>query len=269
MQKTFAAAFFSLITTACAFSGGQPQKDSLIMIQTGDCPIILSAPHGGRNPIHGVAKRHGNKNIRDFVIQRDNNTLELTEQLASKLEKNFGIRPYIVIARFERKYLDVNRRPEDAYESENARYYYEEYHKAIQGASQEVLHQWGCGLFLDIHGQTARPDAIFRGTRNGKTVEDLLSRFGKTALSGQQSILGYLETKGYTTLPANNSDEAENSHFKGGYIVKTVHAETGIDAIQIEIGSYWRKKERLDKTADDLAEAIAVFTKTYMDKTND
>ena len=115
MQRTVAAAFFSIITTACAFSGGQPQKENLIMIQKGNCLIILSAPHGGRNPIPEVSNRQGNKNMRDFVIKRDDNTLELTEQLAMKLEKNFGIRPYIVIARFERKYLDVNRRSEDAY----------------------------------------------------------------------------------------------------------------------------------------------------------
>ncbi len=42
------------------------------------------------------------------------------------------------------------------------------------------------------------------------------------------------------------------------------HRETGIDAIQLEIGTNLRKLAVLDRTAADLADAIAVFAKEYL-----
>jgi len=42
------------------------------------------------------------------------------------------------------------------------------------------------------------------------------------------------------------------------------HRETGIDAIQLEIGTNLRKLAVLDRTAADLADAIAVFTREYL-----
>jgi hypothetical protein len=65
-------------------------------------------------------------------------------------------------------------------------------------------------------------------------------------------------------MPANDRYEKENDRYHGGYIVKTVHDKTGINAIQLEIGRHLRAKDRWNKTAADLAEAIGVFTETYL-----
>lgn len=40
-----------------------------------------------------------------------------TEKLADAIESKMGKRPYVVIARFARKYLDANRRARNAFES--------------------------------------------------------------------------------------------------------------------------------------------------------
>jgi hypothetical protein len=52
----------------------------------------------------------------------------------------------------------------------------------------------------------------------------------------------------------------------GGYIVQTYgsHRGRGIDAIQLEIGTKLRARANLERTATDLAEAIAVFAQEYL-----
>jgi len=120
-------------------------------------------------------------------------------------------------------------------------------------------------IMLDIHGQGADTRAIYRGTRNGATVKQLIKRHGTPALTGPQSILGFLESKGYKVIPASGApgNPLEDRRFNGGYIVGTYgsHREEGIDAIQLEFGRTLRTRAA---TAGDLAEAIAVFYRAYL-----
>ena len=78
-------------------------------------------------------------------------------------------------------------------------------------------------------------------------------------------MLGQLEQKGYKVFPPTDKSY-EEKQYTGGYIVQTYgsHRETGIDAIQLEIGTNLRKLAVLDRTAADLADAIAVFAKEYL-----
>ena len=62
---------------------------ALLMVQSGDCPIVISAPHGGSKPIPGVPPRHG-KDARKFVTVRDDGTEVLAHLLADRLEKKLG-----------------------------------------------------------------------------------------------------------------------------------------------------------------------------------
>src|SRR4029077_18560577 len=47
----------------------------------GMLPIILSAPHGGRQPIPGISARRG-IGVAQFTTGRDNNTDELAQKVA-------------------------------------------------------------------------------------------------------------------------------------------------------------------------------------------
>ena len=139
---------------------------------------------------------------------------------------------------------------------------YEAYHKAVKAACDDVTKTWGRGLLLDLHGQGAKADAVFRGTRNLKTVALLKDRFGKKALTGPDSVFGVLAKKGYEVVPANDSDDAEDKRFTGGYTVATYG--TDLDAIQLELGGDFRAKKKLDTTANDLADAVRVFATEYL-----
>lgn len=240
----------------------------LVTVQKGTLPIILSSPHGGKAPIKETPVRKGAGVLR-FVTTRDGNTAELTEKLADAIEKALGGRPYVVIARFDRKYADPNRAAEEAYEHPNAKRHYDAYHDALKEAIAEVKGQWGRGLLLDIHGQGVQADGIFRGTRDGKSVVDLLKREGEPALLGPKSVIGHLAASGYNTLPKQPTKGiGKEERFNGGYITDAYgsHRQTSIDAIQLEFGGTLRKTDRLNKTATDVAAAVAAFTGAYLPK---
>ncbi len=227
-------------------------------------PIILSAPHGGRQSIPGVPVRRGS-GVAQFVTGRDNNTDELAETIALELEKRLNGKPFLVVARFERKYLDANRSSETAYESKEAKPYYDGYHSALREAHERVSREWGRGMLLDIHGQGAEEEAIYRGTGNGKSVVSLTQHFGTAAITGPRSIFGQLEKMGYKILPSIKEPQRE-TRYVGGYIVQTYgsHRASGIDAIQLEIGTKLRARANLHRTAIDLAHALAVFAQAYL-----
>src|SRR5438045_2383400 len=89
----------------------KPEAHPLVVATEGKLPIILSAPHGGEMPIPGVPERKGDALERGpgkFVTARDTGTQELALALADAIEKRMGQRPYLVAAKFHRKYADAN-----------------------------------------------------------------------------------------------------------------------------------------------------------------
>lgn len=244
-----------------------PDLDKFILAKPGTLPIILSAPHGGRLPVPDVPTRRG-VGIQKFTVVRDENTVELTEKLAAAIEKELGGRPYIVIALFERKQLDANRPPEEAYETAKAKPYYDAYHAALGKYCAEVRKTWGRGLLLDVHGQGMMHDMVFRGTQNTKSVSALKQRYGMKALNGPNSILGVLEAGGYKVFPPGDAKDPgrESPFFNGGHIVGTYGSDagTGIDAIQLEFGGQLRMRAALDATAADVAAGVKAFAKEYL-----
>jgi len=241
------------------------EPDPLVTIKAGTIPLILSAPHGGREAIANVKPRQG-EGVAQFATVRDDNTAELAEQLAVQIEKRLGGRPYLVLARFERKYVDANRAENAAVESDLAKPYYRAYHRAIEEFAEDLQKKWKRGLLLDIHGQGGIPNALVRGTNNGQTTELLTKRHGRDALIGPKSLLGRFASMGFPIVPGVASEDDEDKRYLGGYIVRTYgsHQGHGIDAIQLEFGSDLRKKAALPKTASAMAEALEHFAREFM-----
>lgn len=242
---------------------GEPAPD-LVTVQTGNLPIILSSPHGGKQPVPGVPERKVG-GAGKFVTLRDGDTDMLAFKLADEIERIMGSRPHLVVARFHRKFIDANRPVAGAYESEAARPHYEAYHDALREASRAARDRWGSGILIDLHGQGVDEEAIFRGTVNGKTVGGLVGKFGKRAISGPESIAGQLAARGYKILPPCGAPDARETRFVGGHILLTHAAEgSGINGIQLEFGRKFRKADSIDRTAKDLAQAIAAFAKAFL-----
>ena len=238
---------------ALAAAPDGPKPEDLVLVRKGTLPVIVSAPHGGRAPVPGVPERLGNG---------------LAETFAAEFEKRLDGKPWVVVARFGRKYVDANRPRELAYESDKAAPPYDAYHDALAAACKAVRKAHGRGLLLDVHGQGEFKDAVCRGTRDGKTVTLLVDRFGRAAVTGKRSVLGHLQRSGYKVLPDCADDNAkEEAKFSGGHTVGTYgsHAGYGIDAIQLEFGTSLRaERDRCLKTARDRADAVAVFHDEYL-----
>ena len=252
-----------LAPLAWASEKADPAK--FIEVRPGNLPIVFSAPHGGSMPIPDTPVRQG-INVPRFAIVRDGGTDELARACADALEKKLGGRPFLVVAQFERKYADANRTAKEAYESDTARPIYEAYHQALADSKAKIKEQWGRGLVVDFHGQGVDAKAIFRGTNNGKTAQHLIDRFGKAALLGPKSVFGSLAQSGHRIIPANDSDDAEDTRFSGGYIVQTYGSKQGgtIDAIQFEFGAWFRQEVNRARVADDVANAVAIFAREYL-----
>jgi N-formylglutamate amidohydrolase len=249
-----------LLLAAVSTATNAVSADELVMARPGRLPIVLTAPHGGRSAVDGVHGRTRGK--RDM----DARTFEFTEALAGRLRVILGAEPYVVAARFHRQYIDANRREEEALEEAAARPTYRAYHARIRDYVTEVRRKFpGGALLLDIHGQATDPDTVHRGTQNGATVADMMRRHGADALIGQKSVLGILRAKGHTVFPPNTppGKPREDRRYNGGFTVQTYGSNNGdgIDAIQLELGAGLRRTPRF---VDDLAEAIAVYCRTYL-----
>ncbi len=244
------------------------EQQSLVVTQRGELPIILSAPHGGNEPVPGAEPRKGEGLERKpggFVTARDTGTEELAHEVADAVALRFGTPPYFVVSKAHRKYLDPNRAPAAAYECDAAKAVYDAYHAALEDACREVQARFHTGLLLDLHGQGSAKDTVFRGTKNGATVAALRQRFGDAAHTGEAGLWGQLKRRGWTVHP-DPFDGREQPGFTGGYIVQRYgrQADFGIDAIQLEFGASYRSAARRPATATVLADALADYAVRYL-----
>lgn len=238
---------------ATAADGG-----GLVIARSGDLPILLTVPHGGLAKVPDVPQRTRG------TMSTDGHTIELAQAVAKHLRSSLGGEPYLVAARFSRKFIDANRGEFDAFESPRAKPVYDAYHGQIRRFVAEMRKRFPRGaLLLDVHGQSDEPGVVHRGTQNGATVAALTGRHGPEALAGPKGVLGMVESRGYRTFPPLGGP-AEDRRYNGGYTVHTYgsHTPQGVDAIQIEIGRDLRKDPAFIAA---LSEGIAVFYRTYLE----
>lgn len=275
-RRSFTVVLLWLAVLAGPSAGAAERTPAdLVLVQQGELPIILTAPHGGREAIAGIEPRRDQANVEAYRkwggFQRgaDTNTDILAQRIAAEITKLTGRKPYLVVARFSRTYVDVNRPPELALDSPEARPYYDIYHQSVRRSIEEILGKYPAGLLIDVHGQGKDPDALMRGTINGRAVERLLRRAGVEAVTGPKGIYGQLEANGFKVFPGNDvppRGRSEDAGFNGGYTVAIYgsHNRTGIDAVQMEFGTRYRQKPVLDISARDAARAIAAFHEAYL-----
>lgn len=260
-----------------AAASGASAAEDLVLVRRGTLPIILTAPHGGRLDVPGAPER----NVKDSTVTAasrkwggavataDPNTDVLATRIADGVEKLTGRAPYLVVARFKRKYIDANRPAELAYAGAQAAPYYDLYHRSIREFMDEVRRNHPAGLLIDVHGQAKDPEVLMRGTINGESVQALVRRAGVESILGSSGLFGRLEAVGFKVFPSNQLPlwgRNEDAGFNGGYTVRSYgsHAAGGIDAVQFEFGTRYRQAKVLEKSAADAARAIADFYRVHL-----
>jgi N-formylglutamate amidohydrolase len=244
----------------------------LVEIRFGTLPILLTAPHGGSAAVPGVEPRTVEGRSRagaTYVVTTDLGTDVITEVMARELEKATGKKPYVVIARFARRFIDANRPQHIAYDSPAAKPVYDLYHRAIRDFVDEIRTRYGEGLLIDVHGQSKMRVAMVRGTLNGRTITRLLARSGASAMIGPAGLFGQLEAQGFVVFPANAvpiGGTSEDPGFNGGHTVARYgsHLPDGIDAVQLEIGADLRRRKELSKTGERVGRAVSAFYAAHL-----
>jgi N-formylglutamate amidohydrolase len=266
-----------MMTVALAVGSTAPAQtfatNEFLQVQRGDLPVMITAPHGGSLTIPGVPKRAGPTEERakkQFVTLKDVRTFELATLTAKRVEELTGKKPYLVALKAHRQFVDVNRPETNGAEHASAKAVHAAFHGQVREFVDELRKRFPDGaLLLDIHGQAASSNTVYRGTQNGRTVRQMIQKHGAFALTGEQSILGQLAATGIKIFPPNTppGTPPEQPSFGGGYIVRTYGSQTtnGVDAIQLEFGAMFRTdaKQR-EQTAKSLAAAIKTYCAKFL-----
>ena len=244
-----------------------PPESPLVTARKGALPVILSAPHGGTKDVPGVPPRKGvglPTGPHGFYTGRDGGTEELAGLIATELFLKTGKRPYLVAAKFHRRYIDANRPPDVAYEDDKAKPAYDAYHRTLAAYCKEVRKTFGRGLLLDVHSQGQFPGTVLRGTVDGKTVALLRDRFGEKAHTGPDGFFGLLGKQGLKVFPTE-PDQKEFAGLNGGFTVRTYGGgDFGIDAVQLEFGWTLATPKTAPDTAAKVAAVIERFHALYL-----
>jgi N-formylglutamate amidohydrolase len=236
----------------------------MVIYETGILPLILTVPHGGSSSINSLPKRIPTSTTIDFAADTDVDTIKVALSIATHIKELTGNQPYVVMNLLDRKYLDVNRAPADAYQHPLAQGVYKRYHRQIRTAIRSVKSQFGNGLLVDIHGQSAEPADLYFGDRDGLTIQSLTTKYGTDILNNIKGLVTQLVLKEYEVYPRLGKPTPASVF--GGYTVRTYgsHNADGIDAEQIEIHYRIRSDaSKREQFTRDFSECLIAFIDEY------
>jgi N-formylglutamate amidohydrolase len=237
--------------------------NDLVSRHRGTLPLLLTCPHDGTASPPGIPERTG---VPGCDLERDSDlrTRAITVEVAERILELCGQTPYVVMADFRRRYIDVNRSAACAYEVHEAARFYDEYHRTLRAFVDEIrAEHGGLGWLIDVHGSRVLPEDpadVYLGTADGGSVERLLC-LDELALFRHRSLRGLLTEADYVVSPSAPG-VPEPPAFAGGFTIQTYGSshKDGIDAIQVEITAPIRiDAEARAVFAEQLAQALVVL----------
>lgn len=259
--------------------------------RTGNCPIVISVPHGGSLKDNSyVLRSENNCSDPDFTTVTDLYTIELANLIDSVFHARTGKYCYIIIGKIKRTYVDFNREAEYAVPigaSNNVKSY-NTYHSSIRQAIKELKENFGSGFFIDLHGHGHAKKQIEIGYLLSRSElalsDDVLSSNGNYAkkssiyhlylldkahnsfaeiIRGNSSIGSIMKSYGLACVPNISSPNVgTDPYFSGGYNSKSYGSFNGlsnIDALQFEFDSESRTILNRKTTAVKFYESIYQF----------
>ena len=218
----------------------------------GDVPLIISAPHGGRETPEEIPTREEGR------VEMDTNTQELARTIAEEFHARTGHRPHLIICQLHRKKLDGNREiVEAAAGSPVAEKAWAEYHAFIEQALKAAIAKSGKAFYIDLHGQShpdrrselgylhsqdtlAKPDAALNAPAiaqagSFRRIAEKSKLPYVELLRGPRSLGALLEARGFPCTPSPERPVPNLPYFPGGYSVRRhVAADAPVAGLQIE-----------------------------------
>ena len=262
MTRKIAPILFFYLASALA---AETPADKYVEYLPGTMPLILEVPHDGTESYPGVAERTNPKGFPAFRKGRDTNTAELARRMQAFFQEKTGKKPYVVIMKLARKYIDVNREEERGVENEKVAQVYRHYYVKLHEAKNDAIQRFGKGLMLNIHNSTTWQHDVYFGSGGMKAVKPLIQRAGFNAYGGEFSIQQALADKGYEIPGYKNIPQEQGPTGNVNRALTWVDKDSKLDAIEIEINSkkHMETPENLEKFAQDFSEAVLKFVQRY------
>lgn len=231
----------------------------------GNMPLILEVPHDGTEGYPGVPERTNPKNFPAFRKGRDENTAELARKMQAFFQEKTGKKPYVVILKLARKWIDVNREEERAVEDARIAEVYRQYYAKLAEAKNEILQKFGKGLMLNLHSSDTWQHDVYFGTGGMRAVKTLIKRSGISAYGGEFSIQQALANKGYEIPGYKDIPSEQGPTGNVNRALTWIDKESKLDAIEIEINGkkHLKTPEDMTKFSDDFSEAVMKFIQKY------
>ena len=245
MSKFTLLCIMNILFISCA---SNILKNNHIQIKKGNLPIIINVSHDGNKHLH--PKHIRKDSTSNFNNKNDVNTKLIAGLLFDEIKNQFKKEPSILINNIHRKYIDLNRKPNHAYESSGTKRLYNQYYSSLEREIKRLLKNNDRIYLLDIHGFRNDSIDIVFSTRNNTTInskdEELLVKFSDI-----------LEYNGYETKL--------DGLFYGGYLIKNTSNKFSVNkisAIQIELESKIRRNREKRR---EVSKIIASELKKYLD----
>ena len=250
-------------------------ESRLVKRHRGTMPIILTCPHDGTETPSGVSERTNGATPAgcNFSTGRDTHASTVAEEVAQRILRETRLSPYVVMARFHRKFIDANRSANCAFTDADGQPFYSEYHNQIQVYVTQLLAQnANRGFLFDIHGTAGvddDPADIYLGTANGAALTPSFDRnllFARHGLHGllravRRNVAATNSAFRYTVSPADAA-ATESPAVNGGFTVREYAAQ--LNCIQIELQTEMRTDAvKRAMLVEDLAYALMNFVRRH------
>jgi N-formylglutamate amidohydrolase len=274
-------ALWSVAASAADLVPGRPliSVNKFTEFIPGDLPLVIAAPHGGRETPAEVPDRT------QGVLIPDANTMELARAIAAEVHKKTGRNMHLVMAHLHRKKLDPNRDlPEAAEGNLIATQSWKDYHGFIEQACDAAVKRHGIAFFIDLHGQNhpdvrvelgylhsaaalaASDEEIDKPAFAARGSLQLIAGRSKDSYSqllrGPSSLGALLEKHGFPSTPSPRMPAPTEPFFSGGYSVERhCDAKKNVTGLQIETNrpNLRDTKENRQRFAEALVAALQEY----------
>jgi N-formylglutamate amidohydrolase len=221
----------------------------------GELPLVISVPHGGALTPAEIPDRSTGTTVTDA------NTVETASAAVDAFVQRTGKAPHLIVSHLKRTKLDPNREIVEAAQgnpyAENA---WNEFQTFIDIAEDQVVDDFGSGLYLDLHGHGHVIDRVELGYLLGASTLDLadaaldaggyaegssIRAVTETSplsfsllLRGGQSFGAYLATQDIASVPSPAAPSpGAADYFSGGYNTDRHGSRLGgtVSGIQMEL----------------------------------
>jgi hypothetical protein len=246
----------------------------------GNLPVVLSAPHGGRERPEEIPDRE------EGTFAFDTNTQELARAVAKELYSRTGGWPHVVVCRLHRRKVDCNREIEEgAAGNAHAEQAWKEFQEYIETGRKAVEKHHGRGLYIDLHGhghseqrlelgylhsaaQLALDDvALSASPHPEESSLRAIAALGRVShaelVRGKQSFGALLEAQGFPCSPSPTNPHPAAPFFRGGYNTAR-HGRDAVPLAGLQIETYSRGVRDTAESRAKFARALASTLETYL-----